>query len=123
MGSSQNMETYDNYECPKCQIKHIPVNEHFDGICKACGGRMKYINRTRKDDYKKADENFYKKLYEKTLKEKEELQFNTLRCPKCGSTAITTGSRGINWFWGTIGSGKTVNRCGKCGYTWKPNGR
>lgn len=48
---------------------------------------------------------------------------NTLHCPKCGSTAITTGSRGINWFWGTIGSGKTVNRCGKCGYTWKPNGR
>lgn len=29
----------------------------------------------------------------------------------------------VNWFWGTIGSGKTVNRCGKCGYTWKPNGR
>lgn len=43
-----------------------------------------------------------------------------LRCPKCGSTAITTGARGINGFWGAIGASKTVNRCGKCGHTWEP---
>lgn len=43
-----------------------------------------------------------------------------LHCPKCGSTSITTGARGVNWFWGFIGANKTVNRCGKCGYTWKP---
>ena len=43
-----------------------------------------------------------------------------LKCPKCGSTAITTGARGANWTFGFIGASKTVNRCGSCGYIWKP---
>lgn len=43
-----------------------------------------------------------------------------LTCPRCGSTAVTTGSRGYSLLWGFAGSGKTVNRCGKCGHTWKP---
>lgn len=47
---------------------------------------------------------------------------NTLKCPKCGSTAVTTCARGVNGFWGFIGAGKTVNRCGNCGHTWKPRG-
>lgn len=42
-------------------------------------------------------------------------------CPQCGSTAITTGARGVNAMWGLIGASKTVNRCGNCGYTWKPS--
>lgn len=41
-------------------------------------------------------------------------------CPKCNCTQITTGARGVNHFWGFIGASKTVNRCAKCGYTWKP---
>lgn len=45
---------------------------------------------------------------------------NILTCPRCGSTAITTGSRGYSLVWGFAGSNKTVNRCGKCGYSWKP---
>lgn len=48
------------------------------------------------------------------------LREKPLTCPKCGSTAITTGSRGYSLITGFIGSGKTVNRCGKCGYSWKP---
>lgn len=43
-----------------------------------------------------------------------------LHCPKCNSTNITTGSRGYNMVWGFIGSGKNVNRCGKCGHKWEP---
>lgn len=43
-----------------------------------------------------------------------------ISCPKCGSTAITTGARGVNFTMGLIGASKTVNRCSKCGYTWKP---
>ena len=43
-----------------------------------------------------------------------------LRCPRCGSTAVTTTSRGYSLLTGFIGSNKTVNRCGKCGHTWKP---
>ena len=53
----------------------------------------------------------------------QQSQQNVPKCPKCNSTAITTGARGINGFWGLLGAGKTVNRCGNCGYTWKPNGR
>lgn len=42
------------------------------------------------------------------------------KCPKCGSTSITAGQRGYSLLTGFIGSGKTVNRCAKCGYKWKP---
>lgn len=45
---------------------------------------------------------------------------DSIRCPKCNSTQITTGSRGYSLVWGFIGSGKTVNRCAKCGYKWEP---
>ena len=44
-----------------------------------------------------------------------------VRCPRCGSTQITTGARGVNNFWGLLGASKTVNRCAKCGNTWKPH--
>ena len=43
-----------------------------------------------------------------------------LKCPRCGSTAVTTGQRGFSLLTGFLGSNKTVNRCGKCGHTWKP---
>lgn len=45
---------------------------------------------------------------------------NEIRCPRCGSTAITTGQRGVSLLWGFLGSNKTTNRCGKCGYMWQP---
>lgn len=48
--------------------------------------------------------------------------YASLRCPKCGSTNVTTGARGYSMVTGFIGSGKTVNRCGKCGNVWKPRG-
>lgn len=43
-----------------------------------------------------------------------------IKCPKCGSTSISTGKRGFSLMTGFIGSNKTVNRCGKCSYTWYP---
>lgn len=43
-----------------------------------------------------------------------------IHCPKCNSTSISTGARGVNNFWGMLGASKTVNRCGNCGFTWKP---
>lgn len=82
-------------------------------------------------EYKSAKENFSKYANSKS----NELKFiniqNEIRkqksqlpphCPKCGSTAITTGARGINFTMGLIGASKTVNRCASCGYTWKPKG-
>lgn len=43
-----------------------------------------------------------------------------VKCPRCGSTSISTGQRGFSLITGFIGSNKTVNRCAKCGYAWKP---
>lgn len=43
-----------------------------------------------------------------------------LVCPHCGSTSVTTGQRGFSLFSGFLGSNKTVNRCGSCGWTWQP---
>lgn len=45
-----------------------------------------------------------------------------VKCPQCGSTSITTSSRGLNWSFGTIGAAETVNRCAVCGFTWYPRG-
>lgn len=45
---------------------------------------------------------------------------NTIICPHCGSTAVTTGQKGFSLLTGFLGSNKTVNRCGKCGWTWQP---
>ena len=58
----------------------------------------------------------------KTEKENEKRKKATspLTCPKCGSTAVTTGARGYSIVTGFLGAGKTVNRCGSCGYKWTP---
>ena len=61
-----------------------------------------------------------KKVAETAKKQAEEKEQNTVRCPKCGSTQITTGQRGYSFLTGFLGSNKTVNRCANCGYSWKP---
>lgn len=43
-----------------------------------------------------------------------------VKCPRCRSSEVVTSQRGYNLVMGFIGSGKTVNRCGKCGYAWDP---
>lgn len=48
-------------------------------------------------------------------------RISQIRCPRCGSTSITTGARGVNWTLGLIGASKTVNRCAKCGHMWTPH--
>lgn len=50
----------------------------------------------------------------------KQISDKAVSCPHCGSTAITTGQRGFSIVTGFLGSNKTVNRCGKCGYSWKP---
>ena len=58
---------------------------------------------------------------------------NTLRCPKCGSLQLTSGTRGYNllvgliwglllfpvgFLFGLIGHKKTTVTCLKCGFKW-----
>lgn len=61
--------------------------------------------------------------HEQEMKIKKILDDNkddSVRCPRCGSSAITTGQRGFSFWTGFLGSNKTVNRCAKCGYDWQP---
>lgn len=88
------MERAENYICPKCGHDVGFIITLADAkwlMCEKCSNR-------------------------ETIEQWEA----PLTCPKCGSTAITTGARGINGFWGAIGASKTVNRCGKCGNMWEP---
>lgn len=62
------------------------------------------------------------KQIKQEAKIQKQIEDNTVKCPRCGSTSITSGARGVNWTWGLIGASKTVNRCGNCGHTWKPRG-
>lgn len=57
-----------------------------------------------------------------TLAEAKERERNTVKCPKCGSTAIQTVNRGYSLMTGFLGSGSPRNVCQKCGYKWKPAG-
>lgn len=56
------------------------------------------------------------------LRRQQEIALNRskIHCPKCNSTNITTGQRGYSFWTGFLGSSKTVNRCGNCGYKWEP---
>lgn len=44
---------------------------------------------------------------------------NVVRCPKCGSTSVTTEEQGYGLF-GWIGASQKKNLCQKCGYKWWP---
>lgn len=43
-----------------------------------------------------------------------------IKCPKCGSSSISTVNRGYSLVSGFIGSGKAMNVCQKCGHKWEP---
>lgn len=58
--------------------------------------------------------------YENNRLQKRNNDTNQIRCPKCGSTSITTGARGFSIVTVFIGANKTVNRCAKCGHKWTP---
>lgn len=56
----------------------------------------------------------------KRNQEEYDKEHDIVRCPRCGSTNVDIGKRGFSVVTGFVGSNKTVNRCGKCGYKWKP---
>ncbi len=47
---------------------------------------------------------------------------NQVKCPKCGSTTVSTNLRGWTVKSGLLGSAQPINRCGNCGYQWYPKG-
>ena len=131
--------------CEKCgwELLREP-NEIIDQhVCDRCGGKIIHTNVTAEEMFlierTSKDMNFIMAMIE--LKKNDIIEYQSrisqfraqakadgcydkpkpkLRCPKCGSEYITTGKRGYSLLTGFIGSGKTVNRCGSCGYKWKP---
>ena len=113
-------------DCPWCHAKNSMINIDFPPL------EMYTLLRVSKNrDFVEAMMDLREKnpieyqlklsQFELTVKQMDiEKQKNVPKCPKCGSTSITTGARGVNAFWGFVGASKTVNRCGSCGHTWKP---
>jgi len=60
------------------------------------------------------------RIAEGLIKETDD-RHDVIKCPRCGSTSISTGQRGYSVVTGFWGSGKTVNRCANCGYKWQPS--
>lgn len=134
----------NNADALYCYIGYYTILKvPSDCMCVKCHSKLKKMNITKEEFvtvYKiSKDRQFLEAMI--NLKEKDPIEFqlkmsqfkanlsqtqatteatNKIKCPKCGSTQITAGARGVNHFWGFIGASKTVNRCAKCGHTWKP---
>lgn len=115
--------TYDSDKCPRCGETMIKTNLSDSEF-------SLFIDM-------KADPSFINAMVD--LKEKDPIEFqlklaqfkstqpaptpsvqNKVTCPKCGSTDISSGTRGFSMFTGFVGSGSPRNVCLKCGYKWKP---
>lgn len=126
-------------ECPICKTKMLDSNiddlKEFDHIADfgnysadfllamielKKNDIIKYTNQMNIINAKAEEES--QKRYDEYLAQQraEEEEKNTVKCPKCGSTQITTGQRGYSFLTGFLGSNKTVNRCANCGYKWEP---
>lgn len=100
-----DISQFSNISSDYCVVK-----EDSTIICDSCGNKCK----NGLIEYKKITQ------YNKCITNNPVSQPNIPHCPKCGSTAITAGARGVNFIWGLIGASKTVDRCANCGYTWSP---
>ena len=113
-------------ECPLCGSSEESIKlEEENGayICQKCRKVVRVVNQSKLEAYyQRNKEKQSKNLSNIIAHEPMKRSTNTIICPKCGSSAITTGARGVSSFWGFIGAGKTVNRCGNCGHTWTPRG-
>lgn len=107
---------YFKHHCIPQEIENDDINTTYDEISPDSHKIMR-IWKTQEDNYVEV-----KTVEVKTVETKPEPPSdpNVIRCPRCKSTAITTGARGYSFLTGFIGSGKTVNRCGNCGYKWTP---
>ena len=119
-------------KCPHCSIDMLQTDELYN-FSDYANNKNSITEQIYKKYKVKENPQFNQKRYELRLKEEEErrkkayepsthqFSFNKIKCPKCGSTTVTTGERGFSIVTGFIGAGSTVNRCGNCGYKWKPH--
>ena len=120
--------TQTGFNCGYCGETLLVSNYTTDDLFSGKSNRKTVFNECVKPN-PLFDEDLYnerigleKRQAEATSRMMHKEKLNTLTCPKCGSTAVTTGQRGYSVITGFFGSGQTVNRCGKCGHKWKPKG-
>lgn len=112
------LQKYD-LACDNCGFTHKKNDELYMSDC-VRSETMKMLEKMfQLSEYKKEK---LEKQAEAERQEQEDFENGIIRCPKCGFTGTTTGSRGYNIVTGFIGSGNTVNRCGNCGHKWTPRG-
>ena len=96
------------FECPKCGSLsgRLEENDQKLGVrCNNCNELFVKIKKVGVCENRRNDKS---------------IQPGLPRCPKCGSTSISTINRGYSLFSGFFGSGSPRNVCQNCGYKWKP---
>lgn len=127
----------DGTRCPRCNEELTEMNIEIQELMKIQTASKDPNYILAMNDLKAKDIIEYTERYNKLVNQQHEMEEqkkaenlarqakiereqNTVRCPRCGSTQITTGQRGYSLLTGFLGSNKTVNRCANCGYSWKP---
>lgn len=117
------------FKCPRCIFGKggalLETPREINAVCKKCGTKETVFTRNPETgiiDNLSLPQRESKPAPPKSVSNPERSSAPLVRCPKCGSTQITTGNRGYSMVWGFVGSGKTVNRCAKCGHKWEPKG-
>lgn len=125
-------EKEDNKICPNCKTEMTDTGldgiKEFDRITEFGNYNADFL--LAMIDLKKSDiiqytnqmniinaraEEESQKRYDEYLAQK-----NQVRCPRCGSTQISTGQTLKRGLFGLVYNQITVNRCANCGCTWEP---
>ena len=131
----------EDHICKNCHYKVMTKTEFsakdYMNAYNTSPEALRQFKQNLREKYTVNSPQFDKQLYEDLLTEEYKdslereatelrrqqeiaLNKNKIHCPKCNSTNVTTGQRGYSFWTGFLGSSKTVNRCGNCGYKWKP---
>lgn len=136
-GNIQSVTSNETPTCNHCGSEHMVKTGFTDkehAQISTNREKFKEYKTHLRERFVVGSEFFNKELYQETLDEefKSAMLHDTepevshayaepqIRCPKCGSTNISTINRGYSLVTGFVGSGSARNVCQNCGYKWKP---
>ena len=107
----------DNWKPTNLEIEELniirEISENNDFIFKMMELKDKDII-----EYETKMSQFRNQVSEK--EQQKQVEANSVKCPKCGSTSVQATTRGFSIVTGFVGSGSPRNVCQKCGHKWKP---
>lgn len=136
-GKIQSVDKNTTPICNHCKSEHMVKTGYTDkehSQISSNDNKFQEYKAYLRERFVVNSEYFNKELYQETLDKefKSAMLYDTkpevshayaepqLRCPKCGSTNISTINRGYSMVTGFIGSGSARNVCQNCGHKWKP---